>query len=185
LIDKEQLMEHSQVINRKDLALDKVKNAKDLTEILYDACIAQITAIGSLPFPTAFILDEKSCLLLDVSNFMRSEASKDVLSSLLRSLASNPNVLAIALAYEAYMLVASREESKTITSLETHPNRIESLVVHGEWKYADSYLIFGRILRGKDGKIVDIFHMRDAPQGLYGRFSNLFIPLPKPGEFKN
>lgn len=185
ILDKEELKSVSQIVKKTDIGLEKVSNAKELTEVLYQASVDQIKGLGHLSFPSAFILDEAYCLIMDVNRFMSDEASKDLLANLLRTMAENQNVIAIGLAYEAWMVEATQEESKTIKKIENHPKKLEALVVQGEWRYEDDYLIFGRVLRGKDRKIIDILTLAEGPQTLSGRFTHFFIPLPFPGEPRN
>ena len=175
----------SNIVKKTDLGIEGVSTAERLAKVLYKASVEQITELGRLSFPSAFILEDKYCMIMDINKFMVDEISKDLLSSLLRAVAENQNISAIALAYEAWMVEATKEESKTITKIDSHPKRLEALVVQGEWRYGDDYSIFGRVLRGKDKKVIDVLTLAEGPQTLSGRFTHFFIPLPFPGEPRN
>lgn len=177
---KEKLAKITKVISRKELGLESISNAKDLTEKIYKSngnCL--------LENPVAYVLDKKNVLVIDILSFMENDSSKDYLVALLKILAENPLIEAIALSFDVWFVETDKENGRKITSVHDHPDRAEGISVQAEWRYADDYMKLGKVSRGKNGEILEIKDVISGPLSSQSRFSNLFIPLPKPGEFFN
>jgi hypothetical protein len=167
-------------------AYDRPRTSEDLAKEYLDLCEKAALKQKSQVPPGFVLFTETERHHLDTRDFMNAGSGKDFMVSVARSVAKKIGAIASVFISEAWFAMANEKDREKIAKGEEfrpskHENRVEVLMVIGEYKGMKPYLAASAFMRDTPGNVTG-FRPLLLPgiSGMETRFSHILDGTPAP-----